>query len=89
MADSRVWPRNRSTRGGKTGRPAKQRLNADAPVLQEMFDRELSLARPVLTEDRRPHGRKIYSLHTPEVLLRGGLLKLRLRRQRLRCRPKR
>jgi hypothetical protein len=32
-----------------------------------VFARELSLARRVLTEERRLHGRKIYSLHVPEA----------------------
>ncbi len=83
-----MLPEKSQRKSGKTGRPDKQRLNADEPVLQEVFARELSPARRVLTEQRRQHGRKIYSLHAPEVLLRGRLLKLRLRRRRLRCLPK-
>ena len=62
----------------------------------EVFARELSLARRVLTEDRRQHDRKNYSLHVPEgrrerlpPKVRGRRPKLRLRQRRLRCLLKR
>jgi transposase, IS5 family len=35
--------------------------------LEEIFARELSLARRVLAQDRHQRGRKVYSLHAPEV----------------------
>jgi transposase, IS5 family len=40
---------------------------ADDQALQEIFARELSLARHVLAQDRHQRGRKVYSLHAPEV----------------------
>jgi hypothetical protein len=36
-------------------------------ALEEIFARELSLARRVLAQDRHQRGRKVYSLHAPEV----------------------
>jgi len=62
-----------------------------------VFARELRLARRVLTEDRRQHDRKNYSLHVPEgrrerlppKVLRGRRPKLRLRQRQLRCLLKR
>jgi IS5 family transposase len=36
-------------------------------ALEEVFARELSLARRVRDQDRRQRGRKVYSLHAPEV----------------------
>jgi IS5 family transposase len=36
-------------------------------VLEEIFARELSLARRVLAQDRHQRGRKVYSPHAPEV----------------------
>ena len=40
---------------------------ADDDALQELFARDLNLARRVLAQDRHRHGRKVYSLHAPEV----------------------
>jgi IS5 family transposase len=43
------------------------RKTADEQALREVFARELSLARRVLAQDRHQRGRKVYSLHAPEV----------------------
>ena len=62
---------NRSLRKLKTylGRVIRDigRRIAGDDDLQEIFARELSLARRVLTQDRHQRGRKVYSLHAPEV----------------------
>jgi transposase, IS5 family len=43
------------------------RRTGDDTELREAFAQPLSLARRVLAQDRRQRGRKIYSLHAPEV----------------------
>ena len=62
---------NRSLRKLKTylGRVIRDigRRIAGDDDLEEIFARELSLARRVLTQDRHQRGRKVYSLHAPEV----------------------
>ncbi|HEX9071184.1 MAG TPA: IS5 family transposase [Pseudolabrys sp.] len=62
---------NRSLRKLKTylGRVIRDigRRIAGDDALQEVFARELSLARRVLAQDRHQRGRKVYSLHAPEV----------------------
>ena len=62
---------NRSLRKLKTylGRviPDIGRRIAGDDALEEIFARELSLARRVLAQDRHQRGRKVYSLHAPEV----------------------
>jgi len=62
---------NRSLRKLKTylGRVIRDigRQIADDDALQELFARELNLARRVLAQDRHQRGRKVYSLHAPEV----------------------
>src|SRR3974390_1668826 len=62
---------NRSLRKLKTylGRVIRdiRRQIADDDALQELFARELNLARRVLAQDRHQRGRKVYSLHAPEV----------------------
>jgi IS5 family transposase len=40
---------------------------AGSDRMEEAFARELSLARRVLAQERRQRGRKVYSLHAPEV----------------------
>ena len=44
-----------------------ERAIAKRPFLNEAFRRELYLAGRVLTQQRRDRGRKVYSLHAPEV----------------------
>jgi len=51
---------------GRVIRDIGRRIAGD-DVLQEIFARELSLARRVLAQDRHQRGRKVYSLHAPEV----------------------
>src|SRR5215472_6409393 len=62
---------NRSLRKLKTylGRVIRDigRRIAGDDDLEEIFARELSLARRVLAQDRHQRGRKVYSLHAPEV----------------------
>jgi len=62
---------NRSLRKLKTylGRVIRDigRRIAGDNALEEIFARELSLARRVLAQDRHQHGPKVYSLHAPEV----------------------
>src|SRR5580704_8021833 len=62
---------NRSLRKLKTylGRVIRDigRRIAGDDALEEIFARELSLARRVLAQDRHQRGRKVYSLHAPEV----------------------
>jgi transposase, IS5 family len=62
---------NRSLRKLKTylGRVIRdiERHIAENEPLQETFLRPLSLARRVLEQERRQRGRKVYSLHAPEV----------------------
>lgn len=62
---------NRSLRKLKTylGRVIRDigRQIANDDALQELFARELHLARRVLAQDRHQRGRKVYSLHAPEV----------------------
>jgi IS5 family transposase len=62
---------NRSLRKLKTylGRVIRDigRRIAGDDALEEVFARELSLARRVLAQDRHQRGRKVYSLHAPEV----------------------
>ena len=62
---------NRSLRKLKTylGRVIRDigRRIAGDDALEEIFARELSLARRVLAQDRHQHGPKVYSLHAPEV----------------------
>ena len=62
---------NRSLRKLKTylGRVIRDigRRIAGDQALEEIFARELSLARRVLAQDRHQRGRKVYSLHAPEV----------------------
>ncbi len=62
---------NRSLRKLKTylGRVIRDigRQIADDDALQELFAHELNLARRVLAQDRYQRGRKVYSLHAPEV----------------------
>jgi IS5 family transposase len=43
------------------------RKTADSESLQDVFAQPLGLARRVLAQDRRQRGRKVYSLHAPEV----------------------
>ena len=62
---------NRSLRRLKTylGRVIRDigRQIAGDEALAELFARELYLARRVLAQDRHQRGRKVYSLHAPEV----------------------
>ncbi len=62
---------NRSLRKLKTylGRVIRDigRRIAGDDALEQVFARELSLARRVLAQDRHQRGRKVYSLHAPEV----------------------
>jgi IS5 family transposase len=62
---------NRSLRKLKTylGRVIRDigRRIAGDDALEEVFAREMSLARRVLAQDRHQRGRKVYSLHAPEV----------------------
>jgi IS5 family transposase len=62
---------NRSLRKLKTylGRIVRniERHIAENEVLREAFVRPLFLARRVLEQERRQRGRKVYSLHAPEV----------------------
>src|SRR5580704_2819850 len=62
---------NRSLRKLKTylGRVIRDigRRIAGDDALEEIFARELSLSRRVLAQDRHQRGRKVYSLHAPEV----------------------
>src|SRR6266536_928118 len=51
---------------GRVIRDIGRRIAGD-DALEEVFARELSLARRVLAQDRRQRGRKVYSLHAPEV----------------------
>src|SRR5271154_1252307 len=51
---------------GRVIRDIGRRIAGDA-ALEEIFARELSLARRVLAQDRHQRGRKVYSLHAPEV----------------------
>jgi transposase, IS5 family len=51
---------------GRVIRDIGRRITGD-DALEEIFARELSLARRVLTQDRHQRGRKVYSLHAPEV----------------------
>jgi transposase, IS5 family len=44
-----------------------ERHIAENEVLREAFVRPLFLARRVLEQERRQRGRKVYSLHAPEV----------------------
>jgi transposase, IS5 family len=62
---------NRNLRKLKTclGRVIRdiRRKTAWTQTLREAFTRPLYLAERVLSQDRRQRGRKIYSLHAPEV----------------------
>jgi IS5 family transposase len=51
---------------GRVIRDIGRRIAGD-DALEEIFARELSLARRVLAQDRHQHGPKVYSLHAPEV----------------------
>jgi hypothetical protein len=51
---------------GRVMRDIGRRIAGD-DALEEVFARELSLARRVLAQDRHQRGRKVYSLHAPEV----------------------
>jgi IS5 family transposase len=51
---------------GRVIRDIGRRIAGD-DALEEIFARELSLARRVLAQDRHQRGRKVYSLHAPEV----------------------
>src|SRR6266516_1056738 len=51
---------------GRVIRDIGRRIAGD-DALEEIFARELSLARCVLAQDRHQRGRKVYSLHAPEV----------------------
>ncbi len=51
---------------GRVIRDITRRI-ADDDALQELFAHELNLARRVLAQDRHQRGRKVYSLHAPEV----------------------
>jgi IS5 family transposase len=51
---------------GRVIRDIGRRIAGD-DALEEVFARELSLARRVLAQDRHQRGRKVYSLHAPEV----------------------
>jgi len=51
---------------GRVIRDIGRRITGD-DALEEVFARELSLARRVLAQDRHQRGRKVYSLHAPEV----------------------
>jgi transposase, IS5 family len=48
-----------------------RRKTAWTQTLREAFTRPLYLAERVLSQDRRQRGRKIYSLHAPEVACIG------------------
>ena len=51
---------------GRVIRDIGRRIVGDH-ALEEIFARELSLARRVLAQDRHQRGHKVYSLHAPEV----------------------
>src|SRR6516225_8800067 len=69
---------NRSLRKLKTylGRIVRniERHIAENEVLREAFVRPLFLARRVLEQERRQRGRKVYSLHAPEVECIGKVI---------------